>query len=107
MVGGATGLIGDPSGKATERVLNLSEVAAEWVERIRGELSRFLDFSGGPSGALTVSNMDWTGPMWVLEFLRDVGRHFSVNRMLDRESVKARPSSDRWRARRFMPWPHH
>jgi tyrosyl-tRNA synthetase len=90
LVGGATGLIGDPSGKSTERVLNPAETVAEWVERIRREVSRFLDFDAGPSSAQIVSNLDWTGPMTVLEFLRDIGKHFSVNRMLDRESVKAR-----------------
>jgi tyrosyl-tRNA synthetase len=90
LVGGATGLIGDPSGKSSERVLNSRDTVAEWVERIRGEVSRFLDFDAGESSALIVSNLDWTGPMPVLDFLRDVGKHFSVNRMLDRESVRAR-----------------
>ena len=90
LVGGATGLIGDPSGKSAERVLNPRETVAQWVERIRGEVSRFLDFDAGESSALIVSNLDWTAPMPVLEFLRDIGKHFSVNRMLDRESVKAR-----------------
>jgi tyrosyl-tRNA synthetase len=90
LVGGATGLIGDPSGKSTERVLNPREVVAGWVERIRGEESRFLDFDAGESSALIVSNLEWTGSMLVLDFLRDIGKHFSVNRMLDRESVKAR-----------------
>jgi tyrosyl-tRNA synthetase len=90
LVGGATGLIGDPSGKSAERVLNPRDVVAGWVERIRGEVSRFLDFDAGESSALIVSNLDWTGPIPVLEFLRDIGKHFSVNRMLDRESVKAR-----------------
>jgi tyrosyl-tRNA synthetase len=90
LVGGATGLIGDPSGKSSERVLNSRDTVAEWVERIRGEVSRFLDFDAGESSALIVSNLDWTGPMPVLDFLRDIGKHFSVNRMLDRESVKAR-----------------
>src|SRR6202522_1972095 len=90
VVGGSTGLIGDPSGKSAERVLNPAELVAQWVERIRGEVSRFLDFDAGPASALIVSNLDWTGPMPVLEFLRDIGKHFSVNRMLDRESVKAR-----------------
>jgi tyrosyl-tRNA synthetase len=90
LVGGATGLIGDPSGKSSERVLNSRETVADWVERIRGEVSRFLDFDAGEASALIASNLDWTGPMSVLEFLRDVGKHFSVNRMLDRESVKAR-----------------
>jgi len=90
LVGGATGLIGDPSGKSAERVLNPLETVAEWVERIRAEVARFLDFDAGPASALIVSNLDWTGPMTALEFLRDIGKHFSVNRMLDRESVKAR-----------------
>ena len=90
LVGGATGLIGDPSGKSAERMLNPREVVAQWVERIRGEESRFLDFDAGESSALIVSNLEWTGPMLVLDFLRDIGKHFSVNRMLDRESVKAR-----------------
>src|SRR5579875_2281067 len=90
VVGGATGLIGDPSGKSAERVLNPRETVARWVEGIRGEVARFLDFDAGPSSALIVSNLDWTGPMPVLEFLREIGKHFSVNRMLDRESVRAR-----------------
>ncbi|HLM89445.1 MAG TPA: tyrosine--tRNA ligase [Streptosporangiaceae bacterium] len=90
LVGGATGLIGDPSGKSAERVLNPVETVAQWVKRIRGEVSRFLDFEAGDSNALIVSNLEWTGPMNVLDFLRDIGKYFSVNRMLDRESVKAR-----------------
>jgi tyrosyl-tRNA synthetase len=63
---------------------------AQWVERIRGEVSRFLDFDAGESSALIVSNLDWTESMPVLDFLRDIGKHFSVNRMLDREAVRAR-----------------
>jgi tyrosyl-tRNA synthetase len=90
LVGGATGLIGDPSGRSAERVLNPRETVAQWVERIRAEESRFLDFDAGESSALVVSNLDWTEEMPVLEFLRDIGKHFPVNRMLDRESVKAR-----------------
>jgi tyrosyl-tRNA synthetase len=90
LVGGATGLIGDPGGKSAERVLNPRELVAGWVERFRIEMERFLDFEPGPSGALLVSNMDWTGDLLALDFLRDVGKHFSVNRMLARESVKAR-----------------
>jgi tyrosyl-tRNA synthetase len=90
LVGGATGLIGDPSGKSAERVLNSLEVVAGWVERIRGEVSRFLDFSAGPAGAQVVSNLDWTEPLSALEFLRDIGKHFPVNQMLSRESVRAR-----------------
>jgi tyrosyl-tRNA synthetase len=90
LVGGATGLIGDPSGKAAERVLNSRDVVAEWVEKIRSEVSRFLDFDHGETSALIVSNLEWTQPMSVLEFLRDIGKHFSVNRMLERDAVKAR-----------------
>jgi tyrosyl-tRNA synthetase len=90
LVGGATGMIGDPSGKSSERVLNSREVVADWVEKIRGEVSRFLDFDCGENSALIVSNLEWTGSMSALEFLRDVGKHFSVNQMLSRESVKAR-----------------
>ena len=90
LVGGATGLIGDPSGKSSERVLNPREVVADWVQKIRGEVSRFLDFDCGENSATIVSNLEWTEPMSVLEFLRDIGKHFSVNRMLERESVKAR-----------------
>ncbi|QFG26476.1 tyrosine--tRNA ligase [Actinomadura sp. WMMB 499] len=90
LVGGATGLIGDPSGKSAERVLNSQDTVAGWVERIRGQVSRFLDFDEGPNGAMMVSNLDWTGPMSAIEFLRDVGKHFPVNRMLARETVKSR-----------------
>jgi tyrosyl-tRNA synthetase len=90
LVGGATGLIGDPSGKSAERVLNPRETVAAWVERIRGEVARFLDFSPDPSGALLVSNLEWTEQLSALDFLRDIGKHFPVNRMLARESVKAR-----------------
>jgi len=90
LVGGATGLIGDPSGKSEERVLNPRETVAAWVERIRGEMARFLDFGAGPAGAVLVSNLDWTERLSALDFLRDIGKHFPVNRMLARESVKAR-----------------
>jgi len=90
LVGGATGLIGDPSGKSEERVLNPRETVAAWVERIRGEVARFLDFGGGPAGAVMVSNLEWTEQLSALDFLRDIGKHFPVNRMLAREAVKAR-----------------
>jgi tyrosyl-tRNA synthetase len=90
LVGGATGLIGDPSGKSTERVLNPREMVAGWVERIRSEVGQFLDFTPGPSGALLVSNLDWTGELSALDFLRDIGKHFPVNQMLSREVVRAR-----------------
>ncbi len=93
LVGGATGLIGDPSGKSTERVLNSREVVAGWVQRIRAEVGQFLDFSPGPASAITVSNLDWTGELSALDFLRDIGKHFPVNQMLSREVVKARLES--------------
>jgi len=93
LVGGATGLIGDPSGKSAERALNSPEVVAGWVERIRGEVSHFLDFSPGPASALLVSNLDWTGNLSAIGFLRDIGKHFSVNQMLSREVVRARLES--------------
>jgi tyrosyl-tRNA synthetase len=93
LVGGATGLIGDPSGKSAERVLNSEDTVAGWVERVRGQVSKFLDFHDGPTGATMVSNLDWTGPMSAIEFLRDIGKHFPVNRMLARETVKARLDS--------------
>jgi len=89
VVGGATGLIGDPSGKSAERVLNPEDVVERWVERIRGEVSRFLDMST----ATVVSNLEWTGKLSALAFLRDIGKHFSVNRMLDRDTVKTRLES--------------
>jgi tyrosyl-tRNA synthetase len=90
LVGGATGLIGDPSGKSAERVLNPREVVADWTARIRAEVERFLDFTPGPTGALVVSNLEWTEGLSALDFLRDVGKHFPVNQMLARESVRAR-----------------
>jgi tyrosyl-tRNA synthetase len=90
LVGGATGLIGDPSGKSAERVLNPRETVAKWVDRIRGEVERFLEFGDIPNNATIVSNLDWTADMPVLDFLRDIGKHFPVNQMLGRESVRAR-----------------
>ncbi|MEV4179239.1 tyrosine--tRNA ligase [Nonomuraea sp. NPDC049709] len=90
LVGGATGLIGDPSGRNTERSLNSSEIVAEWVERLRGQVGRFLDFDAEANPARLVSNLDWTGELSAIDFLRDIGKHFPVNRMLARESVSAR-----------------
>jgi tyrosyl-tRNA synthetase len=90
LVGGATGLIGDPSGKSAERILNPREVVAGWVDRIRAEVGRFLDLTPGTTGALVVSNLDWTEGLSALEFLRDIGKHFPVSQMLGRESVRAR-----------------
>ena len=92
LVGGATGLIGDPK-MTGERTLNSAEVVEGWVGRIREQLDRFYDFEG-PNGAIAVNNLDWTEGLSVLEFLRDVGKHFSVNRMLDREAVAARLAKD-------------
>ncbi|MEW9554370.1 tyrosine--tRNA ligase [Nonomuraea sp. NPDC050783] len=94
LVGGATGLIGDPSGRSTERVLNTTEVVAEWVQRIRVQVEKFLSFEPGPTSATLVSNLDWTAEMSAIDFLRDVGKHFPVNRMLARESVSARLSGE-------------
>jgi tyrosyl-tRNA synthetase len=93
LVGGATGLIGDPSGKSAERVLNSREVVEGWVRRIRGEVGKYLEVDSGPSGALVVSNLDWTGDLTALDFLRDIGKHFPVNQMLSREVVRARLES--------------
>jgi tyrosyl-tRNA synthetase len=89
LVGGATGLIGDPSGRSTERVLNTDDTVADWVERVKGQLQHFLDFDGDNPATL-VSNLDWTSGMTAIEFLRDVGKHFSVNAMLGKESIAAR-----------------
>lgn len=89
LVGGATGLIGDPSGRTTERTLNTDEVVADWVSRIRSQVSHFVDLDG-PAAAGVVSNLDWTADLTAISFLRDIGKHFSVNVMLAKESVKSR-----------------
>lgn len=89
LVGGATGLVGDPSGRNSERSLNESDLVAQWVGKIRSQLERFLDFSGSNS-AIMANNLDWTAPISAITFLRDIGKHFSVNQMLARESVAAR-----------------
>lgn len=91
LVGGSTGLIGDPK-QAGERVMNDVDTVAGWVERIRLQVGRLIDLDG-PRGAKLVNNLDWTAGLSTLDFLRDVGKHFSVNRMLDREVVKARLDS--------------
>ena len=93
LVGGATGMIGDPSFKATERKLNTPEVIAGWVEKIRGQVAPFLDFEG-PNAAVMANNYDWFGSMGALDFLRDIGKHFSVNAMIKKESVQQRISRD-------------
>jgi tyrosyl-tRNA synthetase len=93
LAGGATGLIGDPR-DVGERTLHAEATVGEWAGRIRGQLERFVDFDESPTGAVVVNNLDWTGPQSVLEFLRDVGKHFSVNTMLARETVKRRLDGD-------------
>ena len=90
LVGGATGLVGDPSGRNDERTLNSSEVVEEWVSRIRKQVSAFLDFDAKTNPALVVNNLDWTSPLSAIEFLRDIGKHFSVNQMLAKDSVSSR-----------------
>ena len=89
LVGGATGLVGDPSGRNAERSLNDVDVVNEWVEKIRHQLEGFLDFSG-KNPAIMANNLDWTAPVSAIQFLRDIGKHFSVNQMLAKESVSAR-----------------
>ena len=93
LVGGATGMIGDPSFKAVERSLNSAETVAGWVESIRNQLKPFLSFEG-ENAAIMANNADWFGSMNCLDFLRDIGKHFSVNVMLNKESVKQRIERD-------------
>lgn len=90
LVGGATGLIGDPSFKAQERKLNTPDVVAGWVDKLKAQVSAFIDFDCGDSSAEVVNNLDWVGDINVLDFLRHVGKHFSVNNMIQKESVKQR-----------------
>lgn len=93
LVGGATGMIGDPSFKATERKLNTPEVIAGWVENIRTQVAPFLSFDGA-NAAIMANNYDWFGSMGALDFLRDIGKHFSVNSMIKKESVQQRINRD-------------
>ncbi|WP_339067256.1 tyrosine--tRNA ligase [Teredinibacter turnerae] len=90
LVGGATGLIGDPSFKAQERKLNTPDIVAGWVDKLRGQVSQFIEFDCGENAAEVVNNLDWIGQINVLDFLRDVGKHFSINNMVQKESVKQR-----------------
>lgn len=92
LVGGATGLIGDPR-MSGERTLNPREVVEEWVAKIRGQVEKFLDFTG-PNAAQVVNNFEWTSEMSAIDFLRDIGKHFPLNRMLAKESVSARLNSE-------------
>jgi len=93
LVGGATGMIGDPSFKANERKLNSLDVVAQWSERIQHQLEPFLSFEGG-NPAILANNYDWFGRMNVLDFLREVGKHFSVNAMIKKEAVQQRLARD-------------
>src|SRR4051794_33668942 len=96
LVGGATGLVGDPR-PTSERVLNDPSQVARWVERIRRRVAPFLDRPAEEEGLrapVYVDNLDWTAPLSAIEFLRDIGAHFRVNRMLAKEAVSARLNSD-------------
>lgn len=93
LVGGATGLVGDPSGRNEERTLNDESIVEQWVGNIRSQLERFLDFNSSKNAAVMANNLDWTKPVSALEFLRDIGKHFSVNQMLAKDSVSSRLES--------------
>lgn len=93
LAGGATGMIGDPRDTA-ERTLNTADTVAEWSERIRGQLERFVVFDESPTGAIVENNLSWTSQLSAIEFLRDLGKHFSVNVMLDRDTIKRRLEGD-------------
>lgn len=94
LVGGATGLIGDPSFKAEERKLNSADTVAQWVDRIQRQTAHFVDFEVTANPAKVVNNLDWTAGIDLLDFLRDTGKHFSVNNMIQKESVKQRLARD-------------
>ena len=93
LVGGATGLIGDPGGRTAERTLNTKETVAEWVERVRAQIEPFLSFEG-ENAATMVNNHDWTASLSAIDLLRDIGKHFRVNKMITKEAVSARLSSE-------------
>ncbi|MEZ5598136.1 MAG: tyrosine--tRNA ligase [Pseudomonadales bacterium] len=93
LVGGATGLIGDPSHRVDERSLNAREVVQSWVEKIARQVKPFVDFEGR-QGAQVVNNLDWTQSLDVITFLREIGKHFSVNAMIQRDSVRSRLERD-------------
>jgi tyrosyl-tRNA synthetase len=93
LAGGATGLIGDPRDTG-ERTMNTSETVADWAGRIRGQLERFVEFDDTPTGAIVENNLSWTSELSAIDFLRDVGKHFSVNVMLDRDTVRRRLEGD-------------
>ena len=93
LAGGATGLIGDPRDTG-ERTLNTTDTVAEWAERIRGQLERFVEFDASANGAIVENNLSWTSELSAIEFLRDVGKYFSVNVMLDRDTIRRRLEGD-------------
>ncbi len=93
LAGGATGMIGDPR-DAGERTLNDADTVADWAGRIRGQLERFVEFDQSPTGAVVENNLSWTAELSAIEFLRDLGKHFSVNVMLDRDTVRRRLEGD-------------
>jgi len=93
LAGGATGMIGDPRDTA-ERTMNTADTVAEWAERIRGQLERFVEFDDSPTSAIVENNLAWTSQLSAIEFLRDVGKHFSVNVMLDRDTIRRRLDGD-------------
>ncbi|BCI53593.1 tyrosine--tRNA ligase [Mycolicibacterium litorale] len=89
LAGGATGMIGDPRDTG-ERTMQTADTVADWADRIRGQLERFVEFDDSPTGAIVENNLSWTGELSAIEFLRDVGKYFSVNVMLDRDTVRRR-----------------
>ncbi|HSF27099.1 MAG TPA: tyrosine--tRNA ligase [Actinomycetes bacterium] len=93
LVGGATGLIGDPGGRSTERTLNPRELVATWVGRLRAQIQPFLTFEG-PNAAVMVNNLDWIGQLSAIDLLRDIGKHFRVNKMITKDAVSARLNSE-------------
>ena len=90
LIGGGTGLIGDPSGKAGERALNPEARVAEWADRLKGQVERYFEWAGGATTAVLVDNYEWLSKLEAIPFLRDTGKHFSVGSMVARESVRAR-----------------
>ena len=90
LVGGATGLIGDPSFKSQERQLNTPDIVSAWTDKIKLQVSQFIDFDAGENSAEVVNNLDWVAPVSMLSFLRDIGKYFSVNNMVHKEAVKQR-----------------
>ena len=94
LVGGATGMIGDPGGRDSERELQSAEMVERQLARIQEQAQQFLDFDCGDASALVVNNMDWTRDLTVIDYLREIGKHFSVNMMIQKESVRRRVEDD-------------